>query len=292
MKTLVYGEVLFDVYPDKACIGGAAFNFASHLVLEGADVSLLTAVGRDDLGRKAKEYMVSYGIDVSRVLENGFDTGRVTVTLDSKGVPSYLVHTNTSYDNIVFDDGFDFDSLKEYDVLYFGTLIQRSDASRKSLRRLVSECKFSQIFCDVNLRKNCYDRDSVRFCLENATVLKISDEEEPILRELGMYNCAVVNERNISEAICNAYPNVKLVIITLGSKGSYVYESVNVTDYYQGVIDCDVVSTVGAGDSFGAAFMAAFCNGMPINECLRRGAVLSSYVVAHAEAVPEGRPEY
>ena len=82
------------------------------------------------------------------------------------------------------------------------------------------------------------------------------------------------------------------MIITLGSKGSYACDNRSCSEYFTGVIDCDVVSTVGAGDSFGAAFMAAYTNGMSIDECLRRGAVLSSYVVAHSEAVPNGRPEY
>lgn len=292
MKILVYGEVLFDVYPDKACIGGAAFNFASHIAAEGDDVSLMTAVGADDLGVKAAEEMIVNGIDVSTLQTSNFPTGQVTVTLDERGVPSYLVHTGTAYDNIEVDDRLIDEISDKYDVLYFGTLIQRSGVSRRTLHRIVKECRFNEIFCDVNLRSDCYDADSVRFCLENATVLKISDEEEPILRELGMYFCENADERMICQAICQTYRNIKTVIVTLGSKGSYAYEAFSGREYRQGVVKCNVVSTVGAGDSFGAAFMSSYCDGKPVEECLRRGAILSSYVVSCAEAVPEGRPDY
>ena len=104
MKALVFGEILFDVYPDKKCIGGAPLNFAAHLKCQGVDSCLLTAVGKDALGDEAICITEGFGIDTSFVCRSDKPTGQVTVTLDENGVPSYLVHTDTAYDNIVIDD--------------------------------------------------------------------------------------------------------------------------------------------------------------------------------------------
>ena len=136
MKLLVYGEVLFDVYPDAEHIGGAPFNFYAHSSLEGTDACLLTAVGDDDLGNKALEAIKSYNGNTKYVLKNDKHTGMVTVVLDENKVPSYNIHTDTDDDNIVLSDEMISEISNEgFDCLYFGTLIQRNCTSSASLKR-------------------------------------------------------------------------------------------------------------------------------------------------------------
>ena len=288
MKILVYGEVLFDVYPDEKYIGGASFNFAAHCSNEGLDATLLTAVGYDQLGEDAIATITEHGINDSLVLKNNKNTGMVTVTLDENKIPSYDVHVDIAYDNIELNDQI-ISEIKSvgFDCLYFGTLIQRNSVSRNSLVRLVRSVDFDNIFCDINLRKDCYDAESVRLCLENATILKISDEEEPLLRNLGLYNTCDQSYEGIAKAISERYNNVKIVVITLGSKGSFAYDSQTKKAYYQDAVKCEVVSTVDAGDSFGAAFLSSHLLGEDVEDSLKKGAELSSFVVAHAEAVPK-----
>jgi hypothetical protein len=90
-----------------------------------------------------------------------------------------------AYDAIEADTA----AIKEYgaEIFAFGTLIQREKLSRNAVKNILSECEFKEIFCDINLRKDCYDRESCLLCLENATILKLSDEEEPLLAEFGFY---------------------------------------------------------------------------------------------------------
>lgn len=288
MKVLVFGEVLFDVYPNDRFIGGASFNFSAHCARQGLEAYLLSAIGKDALGDDALKRIDGFGINASFVQRSDKPTGQVSVTLDENSVPSYLVHTDTAYDNI----GIDEDTLSNaskigFDCLYFGTLCQRNSVSRTALRRIVEEMTFKDIFCDVNIRESCYDADSVRFCLENATILKISEEEEPALQALGMYIPSGEGISAVARAICGRYRNIKVLIITLGGKGSYAYDPVNDAEYFQEAMQCKVVSTVGAGDSFGAAFLTAYLSGNDIRSCLKRGAELSGYVVSHTEAVPE-----
>ena len=125
MKALIFGEVIWDVYPDKSVIGGAPFNFAAHMSHLGVESYLITGVGNDELGKNAVCEMKKHGVKTDFVQNNNFDTGMCTVTLDENKVPSYYVHLNTAYDNIVVDDDV-INKIKELDadVFYFNTLIQ------------------------------------------------------------------------------------------------------------------------------------------------------------------------
>ncbi len=287
-KIIAIGEIIWDVYPDRQVIGGAPLNFAAHASLCGAESALLSAVGDDELGKAAIEALKDFGVDCRFVKLSEQGTGRCMVTLDENAVPHYNVLVNTAYDNINITAA-DIESInaQKYDALYFGTLIQREPTSRSTVRTVVKNCSFGEIICDVNLRPNCFDTESVHFCLENATVLKVSIEEEPILRSFGMYTVQEDGIGAIARALCESFPNIKVVIITLGKDGSYAYDARDKREYTQGSIGDTVVSTVGAGDSFAAAWLSGFLEEKPIEECMKKAAEISGFVVAHTEAVPK-----
>ena len=290
-KILSLGEVIWDVYPHKSTLGGAPLNFAAHVALCGAESTLISAVGRDSLGEKALEALGTLGVNRQYVAQNGFATGQCLVTLDEEGIPHYRVLREVSYDHILLED----EELEEiaaqgFDALYFGTLIQRSEDSRASLARLLKRCQFSHILCDVNLRPDCYDRDSVELCLWSATVLKVSLEEEPLMRALVGYEPLAEDPLAIARAICKAYANIEVLLLTMGEEGALAYIPREEECYRQVAAEVEVVSTVGAGDSFAAAWLTAYLWGEPMEICLRRAARLSGYVVSRTEAVPKDLP--
>jgi len=287
MKILSIGEIIWDVYQDKKCIGGAPLNFAAHVSLLGAESYLISAVGKDDLGVSAKEYIKDFGVKTDFIKTNEKTTGICDVTVDDRGVPSYYVRRDTAYDNIVIDEN-DTESIndKSFDLFYFGTLIQRQSVSEEALKTILSECPFPEIFCDVNLRPNCYRKETVLTCLNHATVLKISDEEEPLLRELGIYGDALLDTESIAETLAKQYPNLKIIIITMGEKGAFAYRTSDSRKVYQPAVPVKVASTVGAGDSFSAAFAKAYLDGASLGDALKSGAELSSFVCSRTEAVP------
>ncbi len=286
-KILSIGEIIWDVFPDKQVIGGAPLNFAAHSSLCGAQSALLSAVGDDPLGKDALTALTEFGVNTDYVKTVPKPTGRCLVTLDENAVPQYDVLRDVAYDNICITDN-DIAAIQaeRFDALYFGTLVQREPISAKAVRDIVKRCTFGEIFCDVNLRPNCYDKESVTFCLESAAILKVSIEEEPLLRTLGDYMPNDNNVRSVARALCKRYDNLKIVIITLGKDGSYAYDVSNDTEYTQPSIGDTVVSTVGAGDSFSAAWLTSFLGGQPIEACMKKAAEISGYVVAHTEAVP------
>lgn len=283
MRILAIGEIILDIFNGEAEIGGAPLNFCAHSALLGAESALISAVGTDELAEKAMEKIKAFGVDASFIEKNSYPTGRCIVMLEN-GVPSYNVIAPAAYDFIEADA----ESAKEYsaDVFAFGTLIQRNAKSREAVIKLLDKCMFPHIFCDINLRKGCYDRESCLVCLKNATILKISSEEEPLLHEFGFYKPSD-SEYETVKNICNEFGNIKLLIYTKGENGSLVYSAKDDEIFCFKAKKADVVSTVGAGDSYSAAFLCEYFKSGNIAAAGEEGSKLSARVVACREAVPE-----
>ncbi|MBO5060850.1 MAG: hypothetical protein J6C82_08050 [Clostridia bacterium] len=287
-KIISFGEIIWDVYESESLIGGAGLNFAAHCLRCGADSFLFSAVGRDELGIKAESIISDFNVDRRFIKSSDKTTGKCIVKLDEKGVPDFNVLDDTAFDNITVSDA-DICEVNKigFDALYFGTLIQRSPVSRSTLKELCKRCSFKEIVCDVNLRKNCYDADSAKFCLENATILKISQEEEPLLRELKLYFANSDSPEKLAAAISGRYPQIKYIIFTLGENGSFVYCAKSKKDFQVAAKRVAVASTVGAGDSFIAAWITAYLSGVSIEESTKLASELSGFVVSRAEAIPD-----
>ncbi len=287
-KILTFGEIIWDIYDDGRYIGGAGLNFAAHCARCGANSFIMSAVGNDELADETIEAISSFGIDKSFLKTSDRNTGRCLVELDEKGAPAFNVLTDAAYDNIIVnDDDISKINAMNFDAVYFGTLIQRKRVSRGSLRKICNECCFDEIVCDINLRKNCYDTDSVLFCLENATILKISSEEEPQLAQFGLYTTKENSVQAVSQAICERFPQIKYLITTLGDKGSYVYCACEKKGVSQKAESVAVASTVGAGDSYIAAWATSYLSGESVDASTRRASELSGYVVSKKGAIPD-----
>ncbi len=282
MKIIAIGEIIFDIFDGEAEIGGAPLNFCAHCAALGAESALISAVGDDEFADEALTRINEFRVNGDFIQKNSLPTGQCVVTV-SDGQPSYNVISPASYDNIELTVDL-INQIKSFnaDIFAFGTLIQRNPVSRRAVNEILKECKFSEIFCDVNLRPDCYDKESCLNCLENATIIKISSEEEPLLRAFGLYGDAG-SEKEIIENICKAFDNIKLVLYTKGADGSVIY---NRAEFYEiPAVKANVVSTVGAGDSYSAAFLCEYMRGAKITEAALAGARLSAAVVSHREAI-------
>lgn len=287
-KILSFGEIIWDVFPDgEAVIGGAPLNFAAHAVKCGLSASLLSAIGSDPLGEKALQALKKLGVDSSFVLNAALPTGRCIVTLHN-GSPSYEVCRPAAYDRILpTQKTLDQINAHHFDAFCFGTLAARESESRQALQTVLDTCAFGKIFCDINLRPDCYDEESVALCFSHANLLKISEEEEPLLAAFPFYRKLCPNGlANHIDSLFAAYPALELILFTKGSEGAVIYQR---DGSKTEIAPCktQVVSTVGAGDSFGASFLSAYLNGATIEEAGALAARISAFVVSHKEAVPE-----
>ena len=168
---LVFGEILYDRFPDRTCLGGAALNFAWNLRQLGFPVAMISAVGRDDLGQQARDFLTRADIDQQWVAARDEPTGTVDVFLQD-GQPSYTIRSGVAWDYIETMPPLD----QPPDLIYYGTAAQRSPANRPGLEHLLAANPRHRFF-DVNLRQDAYAEETVLFGLEAATIVKLNDDE-------------------------------------------------------------------------------------------------------------------
>ena len=282
MKLLAFGEVLWDIYPDNKYIGGAPLNFAAHSKKLGADSYLLSAVGDDELAKDTLLAVKGFSVNTDYVAAvKGKETGKCLVTLDEKSVPSYNLLNDVAWDYISFNENSD-----KFDVLYFGTLAIRNAHNKETISNLLQKNKFGEVFVDVNIRPPFYNDDVIDFAFKNATILKISDEELKItLKAVNIDFTDGLEE--ISRSITAKYSNIKILIITCGGEGAVAFDSASGEFYKVMSEKAEVVSTVGAGDSFSAAFLSKYFNGVSVEEALKFASCVAAFVVSNYDAVPD-----
>ena len=204
-------------------------------------------------------------------------TGKCLVSLNEAGVPMYDLLQDTAYDHIPT-------ASVGADVLYFGTLALRSEHNRHTLRQLLDSDRFADVFVDVNIRAPFYSEETIRFAVEQATILKISDEELPTVAKA--LHTEATDQKRFMQTLMQAYPRLQCLILTRGAEGSYVLHRDD-----NAVCSCagkavEVVSTVGAGDSFSAAFLHMYSKHEPMERCAAYASTVAGFVVSRQEAVP------
>ncbi len=281
MKKIIVGigEILWDMLPSGKALGGAPANFAYHAGRLGEEGWAVSAVGDDALGREILDLVASKGLH-SMIAVTDKPTGTVQVELDDRGVPAYNIMEDVAWDNIPFTPEME-DLAKRADAVCFGSLVQRMN-SRTSVMRFIRAMRPDALkVFDINLRQHYYSCEVIKESLMLADILKINDEEIRIVAGmLGLSDDAVTACR---ELIGNF--GLKLVILTLGPDGSEVITADGVIP--QGVEDVEIVDTVGAGDSFTAAFTVAYLRGDSLAEAQRLASETASYVCSRKGAMPE-----
>ena len=274
------GEVLWDLLPGGKQLGGAPANFAYQAQQLGARSSVVSAVGRDALGDEILARLRELGVDTQYVAVDGnHPTGTVSVNLDAAGVPSYVIHDPVAWDFIRFDDALAALAARA-DMICFGSLAQRGPHSRGAIRDVLRAAKPDALrICDVNLRQNFYSEPVIADSLHLANVLKVNDQELPVIGAL--YDLR--GEDRIVRTLLEHLP-LRLLVLTRGDKGSSLYAK-DGEDHHAGV-KTDIVDTVGAGDAFTAAVAAGLLRGEPLERINNAANRLAAYVCSMPGATP------
>ena len=285
MRIVSIGEVLWDVIGDKEYLGGAALNFAAHAARLGHTVFFVSAVGKDERGRRVLERMAEIGLSTRYVRQIGtHPTGVVTVELDRVGVPQFTIHHPAAYDAPELDEGDVAELLSPTpDWIYFGTLFQMSPQARQLTSRLTDSHSGMRLLYDVNLRKDSYTAPLVRELMARAQVAKLNeDEAAAINRMFGRTSRSL-------EDFCRSYARDfgwESVCITRGEKGCVMLVK---GDYVEaGGYTLQIQDTVGAGDAFAAAFIHGLSLQWPPSEI----ADFANRVAALVASRPGGTPAW
>ena len=278
------GEVLWDLFPEGACFGGAPANFACHAAILGGKVALLSAVGGDARGGEALAILRNLGVETSLIQRRAdAPTGTVGVSVDGAGQPAFEIHPDSAWDGIVWTPALA-GRVASADAIYFGTLGQRGATSRATIRQALGVAGARGIprVLDVNLRQPFYHAALIRESIAEASILKLSDEE---LGEVAAA-CGVAFAGDAEATLRNLLvkENLDLIAMTRGADGALVVTRGETID--QPGIPAQVIDTVGAGDSFTAALTVGLLQGGPVRTIARTACETASAVCAQPGAVP------
>jgi fructokinase len=277
------GEALWDMLPEGRKLGGAPANFAYHVSQFGLDSRVVSAVGDDELGNEILANFAEKQLDC-QIEKVTYPTGTVQVTLDEKGVPCYEIKEGVAWDNIPYTPALE-NLAKQTHAVCFGSLAQRNAVSRETINRFIDQMPEDEnvlkIF-DINLRQHFYSKELIEASLKKSNVLKINDEELVVVGE--MFSFADIDFQDKCWVLLAKY-NLKMLILTCGTEGSYVFTPGEVS--FLETPQVQVADTVGAGDSFTGAFVAAILSGKTVKDAHRLAVDVSAFVCTQNGAMPE-----
>ncbi len=284
MKDLVVGmgEALWDVLPEGKKIGGAPANFAYHVSQSGLPGMAVSAVGDDPLGKEIRDNFTSKGL-CHHLDTVPYATGTVQVELDPAGVPQYEIKENVAWDNIPWTPKLE-EIARNTRAVCFGSLAQRNVVSRETIGKFLDTMPRhddSLVVFDVNLRQGFYTKEILCDSMTRCNILKINDEE--LVTVSRMFGYPGIDLQDKCWILLGKY-NLKMLILTCGINGSYVFTPGNVS--FQPTPKVEVADTVGAGDSFTAAFVSGILKGNSVAEAHSRAVRTSAFVCTQKGAMP------
>jgi len=279
------GEILWDVFPDGARFGGAPANFACSAAGIGGDAVsafMASAVGRDQPGEKALQILTQKYVDVSCVAIESQQTGQVLVTLDPHGKATYEFAANTAWDNLNWTPELEYLASTVHAVC-FGTLGQRSETSRRTIRKFVTSTSPDCLrILDINLRRPFWEENTLLESIPLANVMKLNDEELPVVASLLKLKGT---DMELLQALQRQF-SFRLIALTRGGNGSLLLAADGTISDLPGE-PTTVIDTVGAGDAFTAAMAVGLLNGWPLSKLHQRAAQLAGFVCGQPGATPE-----
>lgn len=278
-KTILgFGETLWDLFPSGPVLGGAPFNLAWRLHERGHRAAIATALGRDGLGDQAFDAMTRLGVDARFVERDAIRrTGMVEVRLDEEHNPEFDILPNAAYEAIEPTEAL-LDYARSADCIAFGTLAQRGEVSRETLRQALDAADEAAAFYDINLRPNCWTEAIVTESLERADLVKLNVDEAGTLQEL--YGFEATELGDLCREIADRW-SLSVCLVTMGPRGAFGY-STEPTEgpnpVYVPGFAVEAVDTTGSGDAFAAGFLHRWLTGAMLGECVRYGNALGAAV--------------
>jgi fructokinase len=275
-RPCLFGEVLFDHFPDGArVLGGAPFNVAWHLQAFGRRPRFVSRVGDDAEGREIRAAMQDWGMDTGDLETDPLlPTGRVEVTLEG-GEPSYDIVHPCAYDAVAAMQA------PACGILYHGSLALREPVSRRALERLL-EAGPGLVFVDVNLRPPWSTAMPFDALLERADWVKLNHHELAEVSAGATVDPDAFVERH----------GLAGLILTLGAGGAELHTRGG--GHYAAAPQAGtaVIDTVGAGDAFAAVTILGISLGWDPQSLLERAQAFASRIVGMRGATPASKDFY
>jgi fructokinase len=279
---LVLGEILFDVFPRYKRLGGAPFNVAFHLNKLGIASCFISRIGKDNEGKEILDILKQRRFPITHIqVDDHYPTGKVLVKLDSQGIPTFNILADAAYDYIEYNRRVA-TALKSTDLIYFGSLVQRTQTGFFTLQTLLKEKKpDTMCLYDVNLRPGGYNKTVVSQSLLHSNVLKLNEEELEVIKGLLGFRQGA---RDFIAFLMKEY-SLDMIALTRGEKGSDLYTQ---NSHHSIGIEkqTEVADTVGAGDAYTAILVIGYLQGWGPEKILEQASTFAGEICQIKGAIP------
>lgn len=282
-KVICFGEMLWDCFPDKEIPGGAPMNVALHLKQLGLNSQMISRLGKDEHGKKLREFVEGYGLSTKLIQDDEeHRTGVVTVHNEDPENIRYTIVSPVAWDFIALDEE-NKAAVRNSDAFIFGSLAIRNKASWETLYHLLHKPTL-KIF-DINLRAPYFDFEKIEIILGFTDILKINEDELEIVAD---YFGIKPEVGIVCQLLTSRFP-VKMVCITLGSKGAMIYQDGKTITHpgYKVIVE----DTVGSGDAFLGGFVKSYLEGKSPVEILDFACALGAFVATKKGGTPKYKEE-
>ena len=267
---IVFGEIIYDIYNNITQLGGAPLNYSWYLSQFGVKALLISSVGQDLLGEKALEQLNSTKLISPAITMRDSKTGTAEIIGTTKD-PDFIINKDVAWDKINLPL-----NIEKYktQAIYFGTLSQRTKYNQNTLEELLGSKPNTYKMFDLNLRKNYYNKRIIEYSLNQATFVKMNQNEFKLIRKL--FNISSPDE------LLHIY-HLDTILITNGRK------KVNLINRKTALTivppKSNAIDTIGAGDAFFATFTAGLLKNLELEYILSKSCEIASYVTEHKGAI-------
>jgi len=279
---IIYGEVLFDCFPDgNQVLGGAPFNVAWHCQAFGLSPLLISRIGDDKLGKQILQAMQDWGMNRTAVqLDNKHATGVVDIQFNH-GEPSYTIVENSAWDFIEYKA---IPKLQPSGFLYHGSLALRNKDSLNTLNQIKSNTEH-HLLIDINLRKPWWNINTIQQLIMNSNIIKLNEHE------LSQIIPGIDTTPSQMEYLMQKY-SINTLIVTRGEQGTLVKIADNPLLSKKPDTQTNVIDTVGAGDALSSVFLLGQYKNWDIETTLERAQAFASAIVGIQGATTNDRSFY
>ena len=277
----LFGEILYDCFEDGTTVlGGAPFNVAWNLKGLELNPIVVSSIGHDSYGKSAQEAFIKWRLDTQYIKQEPLlSTGKVSISLDTQGVPSYKIEEKSAYDYLEFHS-----DIPDNSILYHGSLAFRYPHNLQVLQQLKRNKNIS-LFVDVNLREPYWGKSSLDIILPNTTWLKLNSHELRDIERIYRPNSTMIKH------LFHKY-NIQKIILTHGENGATIYSN----DGYQisatPPTPSSLIDTVGAGDAFSAVCLYGILHNWSDKLILQRASEFASKSCSNRGAITTDKEFY
>ncbi len=302
-KVISFGEMLWDCFPDYDIAGGAPMNVALNLKQLGLDIQMISRIGKDEYGQKLKAFVQSFGLPTVLVqVDDTHMTGKVIVDNKDKENIKYDIVSPVAWDFIELTSE-NKNAVAQADAFIFGSLAIRNNRSWETLFKLL-HIPTLKIF-DINLRAPYFDFEKIEIIFGYTDILKVNEEELQIVADHFGIASGITFEvsaqkggkdssskptskvsdttRELCAFLSKHFP-IKMICITLGSRGALIYQNDNFTRHHGYKVQ--VEDTVGSGDAFLSGFVKTYLEEKSLSEILDFSCAMGAFVATKRGGTP------